>query len=76
MLFVTIACGIISGFHSTQAPIVARTLVSERQGRLVFYGMMVAEGLIGMIWAAGGMAVYARYETLRASGRCCCRPTA
>ncbi len=68
MLFVTIACGIISGFHSTQAPIVARTLVAERQGRLVFYGMMVAEGLIGMIWAAGGMAVYARYGTLRDSG--------
>lgn len=68
MLFVTIACGIISGFHSTQSPIVARTMTSERQGRLVFYGMMVAEGLIGMIWAAGGMAVYAYRPELLASG--------
>lgn len=68
MLFVTIACGIISGFHSTQAPIVARTMTSEHQGRLVFYGMMVAEGVIGMIWAAGGMAIYAHNEALRASG--------
>lgn len=68
MLFVTIACGIISGFHSTQSPIVARTMTSEHQGRLVFYGMMVAEGVIGMIWAAGGMAVYAYRPELLASG--------
>lgn len=68
MLFVTIACGIISGFHSTQSPIVARTMTSERQGRLVFYGMMVVEGLIGMIWAAGGMALYAHRPELLASG--------
>ena len=68
MLFVTIACGIISGFHSTQAPIVARTMTAERQGRAVFYGMMVVEGLIGMIWAAGGMALYAHRPELLASG--------
>jgi carbon starvation protein CstA len=68
MLFVTIACGIISGFHSTQAPIVARTIMSERQGRTVFYGMMIVEGLIGMIWAAGGMALYAHRSELLASG--------
>lgn len=58
MLFVTIACGIISGFHSTQSPIVARTERSERYGRQTFYGMMILEGLIGMIWAAGGMFIY------------------
>jgi carbon starvation protein CstA len=68
MLFVTIACGIISGFHSTQAPIVARTMTAERQGRLLFYGMMIVEGLIGMIWAAGGMALYAHRPELLASG--------
>ncbi len=68
MLFVTIACGIISGFHSTQSPIVARTATSERHGRLLFYGMMIAEGLIGMIWAAGGMALYAHQPDLLASG--------
>lgn len=68
MLFVTIACGIISGFHSTQSPIIARTMTSERQGRMAFYGMMIIEGLIGMIWAAAGMAIYAYKENLLASG--------
>jgi carbon starvation protein CstA len=68
MLFVTIACGIISGFHSTQAPIVARTMTAERQGRLLFYGMMIVEGLIGMVWAAGGMALYAHRPELLSSG--------
>ena len=58
MLFVTIACGIISGFHATQSPIVARTMKTERQARSTFYGMMVAEGVIGMIWAGAGMAIY------------------
>ena len=58
LLFVTIACGIISGFHATQSPIVARTIKSERQARGTFYGMMVVEGLIAMVWAAGGMAIY------------------
>lgn len=52
MLFITIACGILSGFHATQSPIVARTMRSERDGRRIFYGMMIAEGLIAMIWAA------------------------
>lgn len=58
LLFVTIACGIISGFHATQSPIVARTMRSERQAHSTFYGMMVLEGLIAMIWAAAGLAVY------------------
>ena len=58
LLFVTIACGIISGFHGTQSPIIARTMASERQARSSFYGMMVLEGAIGMIWAAGGLAIY------------------
>ncbi|MEG1980739.1 MAG: carbon starvation CstA family protein, partial [Victivallaceae bacterium] len=58
MLFVTIACGILSGFHATQSPIIARTMAHEKQARSSFYGMMVVEGIIGMIWAAGGMAMY------------------
>ena len=57
-LFVTIACGIISGFHATQSPIVARTCVSERQARRTFYGMMILEGVIAMIWAAAALAIY------------------
>ena len=58
LLFVTIACGIISGFHATQSPIIARTMRSERQARSSFYGMMVLEGVIGMIWAGAGLAIY------------------
>lgn len=58
MLFVTIACGILSGFHATQSPIIARTMAHEKQARSSFYGMMVVEGIIGMIWAAGGLAIY------------------
>ena len=58
VLFVTIACGIISGFHATQSPIIARTMKSEREARSSFYGMMVLEGIIGMIWAGAGMAIY------------------
>lgn len=57
-LFVTIACGILSGFHATQSPIVARTIRSEKQAFGVFFGMMTAEGAIAMIWAAGALAVY------------------
>ena len=58
VLFVTIACGILSGFHATQSPIIARTMSTERDGRANFYGMMIVEGIIAMIWAAGAMAIY------------------
>jgi carbon starvation protein CstA len=51
-LFITIACGAISGFHATQAPLVARCLKNEKEGRLVFFGAMILEGIIAMIWAA------------------------
>lgn len=57
-LFVTIACGILSGFHATQSPIIARTMKSERQARSSFYGMMVLEGVIAMVWAAGALVIY------------------
>jgi carbon starvation protein CstA len=65
-LFVTIACGIISGFHATQSPIIARTMKSEREARASFYGMMVLEGLIGMIWAGAGIMIYNMYPELMA----------
>ena len=55
IFFVTVTCGILSGFHSTQATIVSRTVVSEREGRTTFYDMMIAEGFIAMTWAAGAM---------------------
>jgi carbon starvation protein CstA len=57
-MFITVACGAISGFHSTQAPLMARCLKSERQGHFVFYGAMVAEGIIALIWAAAGVSIY------------------
>lgn len=57
-LFFTISCGAISGFHATQAPMVSRTSTNEREGRFVFYGMMVAEGIIAMIWAAASMSLF------------------
>jgi carbon starvation protein CstA len=58
MMFITIACGAISGFHSTQSPLMARCLTNERLGRRVFYGAMISEGIVAMIWAAIGMSFY------------------
>lgn len=63
-LFVTIACGIISGFHATQSPIVARTIQNEREARITYYGMMIVEGVIAMIWAAAGLAIYNLFPEL------------
>lgn len=57
-MFITVACGAISGFHATQSPMMARCLKREKDGRRVFYGAMVAEGVIALIWAAGGVAFY------------------
>ncbi len=54
-LFITIACGAISGFHATQSPLMARCMKSERQGRPIFYGAMITEGLVALIWATVGM---------------------
>lgn len=58
VMFITVACGAISGFHSTQSPLMARCMKSERQGHFVFYGAMVAEGVIALIWAVAGCALY------------------
>ena len=58
IFFITVACGILSGFHSTQTAIISRTMKSEKQGRMTFYNMMILEGFIAMVWAAGAMGVY------------------
>ncbi|MFB1082918.1 carbon starvation protein A [Jeotgalibacillus sp. JSM ZJ347] len=58
LLFLTISCGALSGFHATQSPIISRTTQKESQGRKIFYGMMILEGIIAMIWAAAGMALF------------------
>ncbi|MBC9824643.1 carbon starvation protein A [Carnobacterium inhibens] len=57
-LFFTISCGALSGFHATQAPMVSRTSKNEKEGRFTFYGMMIAEGVIAMIWAAASMSLF------------------
>ncbi|WP_099159722.1 carbon starvation CstA family protein [Virgibacillus ndiopensis] len=67
LLMVTISCGAISGFHSTQSPILARTLKKESEGRKVFYGAMIAEGVIALIWAAAGMTFFSGTEGLQKS---------
>ncbi|QFJ54894.1 carbon starvation protein A [Pseudobutyrivibrio xylanivorans] len=60
MMFVSVACGAISGFHATQSPLMARCCSTEKESHMVFYGAMVSEGVIALIWAAAGSAVYAR----------------
>lgn len=57
-MFVTVACGAISGFHATQSPMVAKCITSERKGRTVFYGAMIGEAMIALAWAAAGVAFY------------------
>ncbi|MHA6259256.1 carbon starvation CstA family protein [Sporosarcina sp. CAU 1771] len=57
ILFFTITCGALSGFHATQSPIISRTVEKESQGRYIFYGMMITEAIIAMIWAAAAMSM-------------------
>ncbi len=64
MLFTTIACGAISGFHATQSPLMARCLTNETQCRSIFYGAMISESIIALIWAAIGMAFWGSVEGL------------
>lgn len=52
MMFVSIACGAISGFHATQSPLMARCMTNEKQGRPIFFGAMISEGIVALIWAA------------------------
>lgn len=64
MMFVSIACGAISGFHATQSPMMARCLKNEKLARPIFYGAMVSEGLVALIWAAAAIAFTGGYEQL------------
>lgn len=65
LLFFTISCGALSGFHATQSPIISRTTKNEKNGRPIFYGMMILEGIIAMIWAAAAMSLFGGYGGLK-----------
>lgn len=67
MLFTTIACGALSGFHATQSPMMARCMTSEKQSRSIFYGAMISESIIALIWSAIGMAFWGGVEGLNAA---------
>ncbi|MCG8530073.1 MAG: carbon starvation protein A [Desulfovibrionales bacterium] len=66
LIFITIACGAISGFHATQSPLMARCLPNEKMGRPVFLGAMIGEGLIALVWVTLGMTFYKTPEALQA----------
>jgi carbon starvation protein CstA len=66
LMFVTIACGAISGFHSTQSPLMARCLNKESEGRKMFYGAMIAEGIVALVWAAAAMTFFGSTGELNA----------
>ena len=67
-MFISIACGAISGFHATQSPMMARCCKSEKEGQKVFYGAMIAEGVIAMVWCAAGCTVYPVIKASLAEG--------
>ncbi len=63
-MFITVACGAISGFHATQSPMVAKCITSEKEGKKVFYGAMICESVIALVWAAAGVAFYGTTQML------------
>ena len=63
-MFITVACGAISGFHATQSPMIAKCITSEKSGRKVFYGAMIIESVIALVWAAAGVAFYGGTQML------------
>ena len=67
MMFVSIACGAISGFHATQSPLMARCMKSERHCRPIFYGAMVTEGIVALIWAAAATWFFSEHGTVDAA---------
>lgn len=67
MMFIVISCGAISGFHSTQAPMMARCMAKERYGRPVFYGAMIAEGIVAIIWATAAMNYFGSAHNLNST---------
>lgn len=67
LLFIMVACGALSGFHATQSPMMARCLTNEKYGRPCFYGAMILEGLLALMWATFGMAFYQNPEAIAAA---------
>lgn len=70
-MFITVACGAISGFHATQTPMMARCIRSEKKGKCVFYGSMIAEGIIALVWAAAGVTCFENSQALLDAGAGC-----
>ncbi len=65
MLFIVISCGAISGFHATQSPMMARCLKNEKHARFAFYGAMIAEGIVAIIWATAAMNYFGNVDGLK-----------
>ncbi len=63
-MFVTVACGAVSGFHATQSPMAAKCIKTEKDGRKVFYGAMISESVIALVWAAAGVSFYGTTQLL------------
>lgn len=63
-MFITVACGAVSGFHATQSPMIAKCIKSEKDGRKIFYGAMISESIIALVWAAAGVAFYGTTQLL------------
>ena len=63
-MFITVACGAISGFHATQSPMMSKCITTEKAGRKVFYGAMIIESVIALVWAAAGVAFYGTTQML------------
>ena len=63
-MFITVACGAISGFHATQSPMIAKCIKNEKEGRTIFYGAMICESVIALVWAAAGVSFYGTTELL------------
>jgi Carbon starvation protein, predicted membrane protein len=69
MMFISIACGAISGFHATQSPLMARCMTNERQGRPIFYGAMITEGIVALIWAAAAAYFFSPESPVNTAGK-------
>ena len=63
-MFITVACGAVSGFHATQSPMMAKCIKSEKEGRKIFYGARIGESVIALVWAAAGVAFYGTTQIL------------
>ncbi|MBR4720230.1 MAG: carbon starvation protein A [Clostridia bacterium] len=63
-MFITVACGAVSGFHATQSPMIAKCIKSEKEGKKIFYGAMISESVIALVWAAAGVAFYGSTQLL------------